>query len=84
MVPWGPPWEPIARSLPLIYGLVRGDAPAPGAAPSAEWLQVEHRVFCSENRCFASEIGGFVQLKLVGGDWNMTLIFPYIGNNHPN
>ena len=21
---------------------------------------------------------------LVGGDWNMTLIFPYIGNNHPN
>ena len=21
---------------------------------------------------------------LVGGDWNMTCIFPYIGNNHPN
>ena len=21
---------------------------------------------------------------LVGCDWNMTLIFPYIGNNHPN
>ena len=21
---------------------------------------------------------------LVGGDWNMTFIFPYIGNNHPN
>ena len=23
-------------------------------------------------------------LYLVGGDWNMTFIFPYIGNNHPN
>ena len=22
--------------------------------------------------------------KLVGGDWNMTFIFPYIENNHPN
>ena len=22
--------------------------------------------------------------KLVGGDWNMTFIFPYIGNNPPN
>ena len=21
---------------------------------------------------------------LVGGDWNMTFIFPYTGNNHPN
>ena len=21
---------------------------------------------------------------LVGGDWNMTCICPYIGNNHPN
>ena len=21
---------------------------------------------------------------LVGGDWNMNVIFPYIGNNHPN
>ena len=27
---------------------------------------------------------GLVSLYLVGGDWNMTLIFPYIGNNHPN
>ena len=24
------------------------------------------------------------QLQLVGGDWNMTFIVPYIGNNHPN
>ena len=23
-------------------------------------------------------------LNLVGGDWNMTCIFPYIGNSHPN
>ena len=22
--------------------------------------------------------------QLVGGDWNMTFIFPYIGNSHPN
>ena len=22
--------------------------------------------------------------RLVGGDWNMTCIFPYIGTNHPN
>ena len=22
--------------------------------------------------------------NLVGGDWNMTFIFPYIGDNHPN
>ena len=22
--------------------------------------------------------------SLVGGDWNMTFIFPYIGDNHPN
>ena len=21
---------------------------------------------------------------LGGGDWNMTFIFPYLGNNHPN
>ena len=24
------------------------------------------------------------QPSLVGGDWNMNFIFPYIGNNHPN
>ena len=23
-------------------------------------------------------------MSLVGGDWNMTFIFPSIGNNHPN
>ena len=28
------------------------------------------------------EMGFFPQL--IGGDWNMTFICPYIGNNHPN
>ena len=27
---------------------------------------------------------GLVAIYLVGGDWNMTFIFPYIGNIHPN
>ena len=26
----------------------------------------------------------YVKWDLVGGDWNMTFIFPYIGNSHPN
>ena len=25
-----------------------------------------------------------MQLYLVGGDWNMTVIFPYTGHHHPN
>ena len=32
---------------------------------------------CSWSQTFARHV-------LVGGDWNMTFIFPYIGNNHPN
>ena len=26
----------------------------------------------------------YIHIYLVGGDWNMNFIFPYIGNNHPN
>ena len=37
--------------------------------------QVEDDVVCAQTD----------HLKdLVGGDWNMTFIFPYIGDNHPN
>ena len=31
-----------------------------------------------------SLLGGLEHVFSAGGDWNMTFIFPYIGNNHPN
>ena len=30
------------------------------------------------------DVSVFFWLDLVGGDWNITFIFPYIGTNHPN
>ena len=46
--------------------------------------------YSGEPRSLGSSVGHvtvFLDLRigfLVGGDWNMTFIFPYVGNNHPN
>ena len=51
------------------------------------WLQVSIRK-CYDLESFRATpiffLGDSIFVYLVGGDWNMTFIFPYIGNNHPN
>ena len=34
--------------------------------------------------CFRPRFGTFLDFLLVGGDWTMTFIFPYTGNDYPN
>ena len=42
---------------------------------------------CCITLCSSKPLGlssEWFRILLVGGDWNMTFIFPYIGKNHPN
>ena len=64
------PWGAVRR-LPKLPG-DRDDSWHYTYKPSGRWVKwgmAPHK----------SAIGG-----LVGGDWNMTCMFPYIGNNHSN
>ena len=48
-----------------------------------EWERQEPHLWANAAfSCLAKKF--WTRLYLVGGDWNMTFIFPYIGNNHSN
>ena len=69
------------RSGRLVLGLADNPALELAAAELASLAQA------AVGRCWKFMVAtGFSAWKryLVGGDWNMAFIFPYIGNHHPN
>ena len=59
---------------------------------TSQWTAEMQLVFatmhtpCTEDpiSMLAGGVSQLLILFLVGGDWNMAFVFPYIGNNHPN